>query len=61
MGFPPSANDLCRDSKRKTINAQDILRAVNELDFPELAEPLQQCLEGAGREADRFAHARAAV
>lgn len=40
------ANDICRESKRQTINADDVLKAVEELDFPEFSEPLMRCLAG---------------
>ena len=44
------ANEICRESKRQTINADDVLKAVEELDFPEFSEPLMRCLAG------QFAH-----
>lgn len=40
------ANEICRESKRQTINADDVLKAVEELDFPEFSEPLMRCLSG---------------
>lgn len=40
------ANEICRESKRQTINADDVFKAVEELDFPEFSEPLMRCLAG---------------
>ncbi|KAL3692604.1 hypothetical protein R1sor_006255 [Riccia sorocarpa] len=40
-----TANDICRESKRQTINAEDVLRAVEEVEFGEFVEPLQTALE----------------
>ncbi|XP_024366136.1 DNA polymerase II subunit B4 [Physcomitrium patens] len=39
-----TANEICRESKRQTVNADDVLKAVEELDFPEFSEPLMRCL-----------------
>jgi DNA polymerase epsilon subunit 3 len=41
-----TANEICRESKRQTINADDVLKAVEELDFPEFCEPLKAALAG---------------
>lgn len=40
------ANDICKESKRQTINADDVLKALEEIDFPEFVEPLKVALEG---------------
>lgn len=40
------ANEICRESKRQTINADDVLKAVEELDFTEFCEPLNAALAG---------------
>lgn len=40
------ANDICKDSKRQTINADDVLKALEEIEFPEFAGPLKASLEG---------------
>ncbi|KAL2635157.1 hypothetical protein R1flu_006636 [Riccia fluitans] len=40
-----TANDICRESKRQTINAEDVLRAVEEVEFGEFVEPLQIALD----------------
>jgi hypothetical protein len=45
-GLCCSANEICRESKRQTINADDVLKAVEELDFPEFCEPLKAALAG---------------
>lgn len=41
-----SANEICRESKRQTINADDVLKAVEELDFTEFCAPLNAALAG---------------
>jgi DNA polymerase epsilon subunit 3 len=40
------ANDICKESKRQTINAEDVLKALDEIEFPEFIEPLGSALEG---------------
>ncbi|XP_050371007.1 DNA polymerase II subunit B4 [Argentina anserina] len=40
-----TANDICRGSKRQTINADDVLRALEDIEFPEFVEPLTAVLE----------------
>ncbi|KAG8057794.1 hypothetical protein GUJ93_ZPchr0002g26095 [Zizania palustris] len=40
-----TANDMCKDSKRQTINADDVLKALNEMEFPEFVEPLRISLQ----------------
>ncbi|GLJ54184.1 hypothetical protein SUGI_1161430 [Cryptomeria japonica] len=35
-----TANDICKESKRQGINAEDVLKALEEMEFPELLEPL---------------------
>ncbi|XP_010557419.1 PREDICTED: DNA polymerase epsilon subunit 3 [Tarenaya hassleriana] len=40
-----TANDLCKESKRQTMNANDVLKALEEIDFPEFVEPLKTSLE----------------
>ena len=42
-----TANDVCKDAKRQTISADDVLTALDDLEFGELVEPLKQALEGA--------------
>lgn len=39
------ANDFCREAKRQTISAQDVMQAIKELEFGELEEPLREYLE----------------
>uniref|UniRef100_A0A7S1UF20 Transcription factor CBF/NF-Y/archaeal histone domain-containing protein n=1 Tax=Phaeomonas parva TaxID=124430 RepID=A0A7S1UF20_9STRA len=39
------ANDFCRENKRATITANDIVAALKELEFEEMVEPLQKFLE----------------
>lgn len=40
-----TANDVCKESKRQTISAEDVLKAIEEIDFPEFLEPLKAALE----------------
>lgn len=40
-----TANDICRESKRQTINAEDVLTSLEEIDFPEFVAPLRASLE----------------
>lgn len=47
-----TANEICRESKRQTINADDVLKAVEELDFPEFSEPLMRCLAAFRKDQD---------
>lgn len=39
------ANDFCREAKRQTISAQDVMQAIKELEFEELEEPLKEYLD----------------
>lgn len=40
------ADDICKESKRKTINADDVFKALVEIDFSEFVEPLKIALGG---------------
>ncbi|KAJ7544565.1 hypothetical protein O6H91_09G083000 [Diphasiastrum complanatum] len=40
-----TANDICRESRRQTINADDVLKALEEIEFQEFVEPLKASLE----------------
>ncbi|KAL9660478.1 hypothetical protein QQ045_025293 [Rhodiola kirilowii] len=44
-----TANDICKESKRQTMNADDVLKAIEEIDFPEFLGPLKATLEGKKR------------
>ncbi len=44
-----TANDVCHDAKRLTINAEDVMKAIDEIEFSEFAEPLREALAGARR------------
>lgn len=46
-----TANDACRDAKRQTLSADDVLTALDDLDFGELVEPLKAALEGGLRQS----------
>ena len=41
-----TANDICKEKKRQTISADDVLQALQDLEFPEMVEPLKEALEG---------------
>lgn len=40
------AHDVCNDSNRQIINADDVLTALEEIEFAEFVEPLRGSLEG---------------
>ncbi|GER36555.1 nuclear factor Y [Striga asiatica] len=40
-----TANDMCKESNRQIINAEDVFKALEEIEFPEFIEPLRQSLE----------------
>ncbi|PKI40513.1 DNA polymerase epsilon subunit 3 [Punica granatum] len=52
-----TANDICKESRRQTINADDVLKALEEIEFPEFIKPLKSSLEefrrkNAGKKAE---------
>ncbi|RDX69619.1 DNA polymerase epsilon subunit 3, partial [Mucuna pruriens] len=40
-----TANDICKESKRQIINAEDVFKALEETEFPEFVRPLKASLE----------------
>ncbi|PAN10991.1 hypothetical protein PAHAL_2G132000 [Panicum hallii] len=53
-----TANDMCMESKRQTINADDVLKALDEMEFSEFLEPLRTSLqEFRNKNADRKSEA----
>lgn len=44
--FTATANDICKEKKRQTISADDVLQALEEVDFTDLVAPLQVALDG---------------
>jgi len=40
-----ASNAYCKDSKRQTLNAKDVLDALGAIEFDEFVEPLQACLD----------------
>ncbi|PSC70901.1 DNA polymerase epsilon subunit 3 [Micractinium conductrix] len=46
-----TANDACRDAKRQTVSADDVLTALEDLEFGELTEPLKAALDAYKAEA----------
>lgn len=41
-----TANDICKESKRQTMSADDVFKALDEMDFGEMVQPLRQELAG---------------
>ena len=44
-----TANDICKEQKRQTISADDIIAALQDLELGELVTPLKDALERARR------------
>ncbi|XP_017232924.1 DNA polymerase II subunit B4 [Daucus carota subsp. sativus] len=40
-----TANDVCKEANRNIITANDVFKALEEIEFPELIEPLKASLE----------------
>lgn len=40
------ANDICKESKRQIISAEDVFKALEETEFSEFIRPLKASLEG---------------
>ncbi|XP_020214165.1 DNA polymerase epsilon subunit 3 [Cajanus cajan] len=40
-----TANDICKESKRQIINAEDVFKALEDTEFPEFIRPLKASLE----------------
>lgn len=40
------ANDICKESKRQTMNADDVFKALEDIEFPEFVGPLKVSLSG---------------
>ncbi|XP_078427710.1 nuclear factor Y, subunit B11 [Wolffia australiana] len=40
-----TANDICKESKRQIINAEDVFKALEEIEFSEFVRPLRISLE----------------
>ncbi|CAI9271731.1 unnamed protein product [Lactuca saligna] len=40
-----TANDICKESKRQTISAEDVFKALEEIEFPEFIASLRTSLE----------------
>lgn len=39
------STEFCRENKRQTISARDVLAAIDEIEFDDWAEPLAACLK----------------
>ncbi|KAL4336206.1 hypothetical protein GQ457_07G042730 [Hibiscus cannabinus] len=39
-----TANDICKESRRQTMNAEDVLKALEEIEFSEFVKPLRASL-----------------
>lgn len=46
------ANDICKENKRQTLHASDVLSALRELDFEDFEKPLEEFLEQYRKEID---------
>ncbi|KAL8496358.1 hypothetical protein ACS0TY_020172 [Phlomoides rotata] len=40
-----TANDICKESNRQILNAEDVFKALEEIEFVEFIEPLRDSLE----------------
>ncbi|CAH8359763.1 unnamed protein product [Eruca vesicaria subsp. sativa] len=40
-----TANDICKDSRRQTMKAEDVFKALEDMDFSEFLEPLKASLD----------------
>ncbi|XP_044408871.1 uncharacterized protein [Triticum aestivum] len=40
------SDDVCKEGKMQTSNAEDVFKALDEIEFPELVEPLRTALDG---------------
>ncbi|KAK8921254.1 hypothetical protein KSP39_PZI020880 [Platanthera zijinensis] len=40
-----TANDICKESNRQTISAEDVFKAIEDMEFPEFIQPLRASLE----------------
>ncbi|KAL8148118.1 DNA polymerase II subunit B4-like [Apium graveolens] len=40
-----AANDICKESNRQTINAEDVFKALDDIEFSEFVGPLRASLE----------------
>lgn len=40
-----TATEFCKSHKRSTISAADVLEALEEIDFDDYVNPLQECLK----------------
>jgi len=41
-----SASEFCRNAKRQTLSADDVLAAMEEMEFEQYLDPLKQFLDG---------------
>ncbi|KAL8094290.1 uncharacterized protein LOC141689117 [Apium graveolens] len=40
-----AANDICKESNRQTMSAEDVFKALEDIEFPEFVAPLRASLE----------------
>ncbi|GAA0143185.1 DNA metabolism protein [Lithospermum erythrorhizon] len=40
-----TANDICKEAKRQTVNAEDVFKALEEMEFSDFVGPLRASLE----------------
>ncbi|KAE8688730.1 hypothetical protein F3Y22_tig00110956pilonHSYRG00084 [Hibiscus syriacus] len=53
-----TANNICKESKRQTMNAEDVFKALEEIEFSEFVKPLGASLaefkkKNAGKKVDQ--------
>lgn len=41
-----SANDICKESNRQTLSAEDVFKALDDIEFSEFVAPLRASLQG---------------
>lgn len=56
-----AANDICMESKRQTLGVEDVFKALSEIDFDDLVEPLRKSLEALKRTKKKPAVKRKAI
>eukprot|EP00729_Bicosta_minor_P005266 gene5266-3792_t len=55
-----TANEIALEGNRKTLSSQDVLTALEDMEFPEFREPLQKNLEMFKKEQSRKKERKAA-
>ena len=53
FGYVFSSNNFALKGKRKTITANDVLNALEDMEFDQFVDPLKECLAGKMRRGAR--------